>query len=66
MTLKLCPFCGTMPFMDCGFLGEEDRDVFWVECGSCKAIGPEAEDRGKAEDLWNTRLNYQEDTDAVG
>ena len=62
MTLKLCPFCGTVPDMDFGIVGHDS--VYWVECRSrsCQAIGPEAEDKSTAEDLWNTRYNYQEDS----
>lgn len=58
--MKLCPFCGSVPDVDNGIVGHDV--TYWVECRSCQAIGPEAEDKARAEDLWNTRFVYQEDT----
>jgi len=62
-TLKLCPFCGSMPLMDTGIV--KCDFIYWVQCESCNAIGPEAKDRDKAESLWNTRFVYQKDTQDV-
>ena len=60
MTLKLCPFCGTLPIMEASFGCVSD--LFWAECDSCKCTGPEADTKEQAINLWNTRFVYQEDT----
>ncbi len=62
-TLKLCPFCGTMPHMDSGLIAHVGTETYWIECYACGAIGPEQESKEQALDYWNTRFTYQEDTD---
>jgi hypothetical protein len=58
MIIKLCPFCGSIPFE---YYDQEDK-VYYIHCtkgdklthGNC-CIGPSGDTKEKAVELWNIR-----------
>jgi len=48
MKLKRCPFCNSHVLgIDC------NAENFWVNCHTCKALGPAGPTRKDAQQLWN-------------
>ena len=53
--LKPCPFCGcaTTQILDADTV---NGHIFFANCDSCGANGPDADDLDQALELWNLRL----------
>lgn len=60
--VKPCPWCGpaeekNKPFVKKdGHAAAEDDGPCWIQCGICRAQGPESDDEGMAADRWNKRM----------
>ena len=55
---KPCPFCGNVPcgpYDDLAAFARMDGGSVMMECGDCRAIGPEGKSCKDAIDLWNKR-----------
>ena len=56
-TADPCPFCAEHTDLILDYWTTEDSEVCrsWIECGSCDASGPDADDPKGAVEAWNRR-----------
>lgn len=58
--MKKCPFCGEIKYIE--WMQEKSEEMesksgdYRIQCLTCKALGPPAESRTEAEELWNKRI----------
>ena len=52
-----CPFCGENKYIEwIQEKSEESVGDYRIQCLTCKALGPPADSRTEAEELWDKRI----------